>query len=398
MVSHKCLIKAAVHSAGLSTCHLADARVSTALLDFTPFIPLCGTVSLLYINPSSNLHLLGYPIMAFPLKSSAVTTYRPSSSGISSTPSTLGSQDSRLQSEMKHIIELEITGATYHVDLTAKNSILSAEPRTVLAVTRDLKTTLEHLTDEGESSSTDPRLPKKGFHSEPSSYDPLVQLLNKIIDAASKHIPPSWSPLRQLRFHRFGKEVKETYGSQKGLKPDGVGILGPLPTSTRELSWEHIEVAIESKRGVMEMVRQSGTYARCCLIGNQRRFFSLVIGFNFSTLEAYVFLFHRSGLSSSRPLKVTTQEGFEGLVRHIVGILSVKDEAAYCLDTTRFQNMFRINGSLYELVRLIYVRDSLRGRATVVYSLQGTSKYTCGFWCRTSLMHHIPRRQSPHWA
>jgi hypothetical protein len=80
---------------------------------------------------------------------------------------------------MKDIIEVEITGATYHVDLTAKNSILSAEPRTVLAVTRDLKTTLEHLTDEGESSPTDPRLPRKGFRSKPSSYDLLCNYLIK---------------------------------------------------------------------------------------------------------------------------------------------------------------------------------------------------------------------------
>ena len=329
--------------------------------------------------------------MAFSLKGSAVTTYCPSSSGISSTPSTLGSQDSRLQSEMKDIIELKIMGATYHVGLTAKNSILSAEPRTVLAVTRDLKTILERLTDEGESSPTDPRLPKKGFRSEPSSYDPFVQLLNKIIDAASKHVPPSHGPLSQLRFYRFGKEVRETYGSEKSLKPDGVGILGPLPTDTKELSWEHIEVTIESKKKVMEMVWKSGTYARCCLIGNQRRFFSLVIVFNFSTLEAYVFLFHRSGLSSSRPLKLTTREGFEGLVRHIVAILSIQDEAAYGLDPTRFQNVFCINNSYYKVDRPLYVRDSLRGRATIVHSLQ--SKYTCRFRCRTSLMHRIPRDQ-----
>jgi hypothetical protein len=37
--------------------------------------------------------------------------------------------------------------------------------------------------------------------------------------------------------------------------------------------------------------------------------------------------FHRSGFSSSRPLKLTTEEGFRGLVRHVVGILSFKGEA-----------------------------------------------------------------------
>ncbi len=85
--------------------------------------------------------------MAVAPMSSAVTTYRPCSSGISPTPSMLGSQDFRLQSEMKAIIENEITGATYYVDLTAEDSILFAEPGTVQAVNRDLKTTFKRLTN-----------------------------------------------------------------------------------------------------------------------------------------------------------------------------------------------------------------------------------------------------------
>jgi hypothetical protein len=82
-------------------------------------------------------------------------------------------------------------------------------------------------------------------------------------------------------------------------------------------------------------------------------------------------------LSSSRPLKLKTREGFNGLVSHIVGILTLKEEAAYGLDTTRVQNMFRVNNRYYGIVRLLYMRGTLRGRSTIVYSLQGM--YTCGF-------------------
>jgi hypothetical protein len=94
-------------------------------------------------------------------------------------------------------------------------------------------------------------------------------------------------------------------------------------------------------------------------------------------MEAYVLVFHRSGLSSSRPLKLTTREGFNGFVKHIVGILSFKDEAAYGLDTTRFQKFFRINNRYYEIGRLLHMRGSFRGRSTTAYRLQGM--YTCGF-------------------
>jgi hypothetical protein len=195
------------------------------------------------------------------------------------------------------------------------------------------------------------------------------------------------SQLSELRFHPFGGEMKEKYGSYKGLKPDLVGIIGELSTKAKkpekksvkktELSWHQIEVSVESKAVLKDMVKQSGTYARCCLLSNKRRFFSLGIGFHFKKMEAYIFVFHRSGLSSSRPLDLTKPEGFKGLVKHIVGILSFKDEAAYGLDTTRSEDTFHINNRYYKMVRLLYQRNTLRGRSTVVYSLQGM--YTCGF-------------------
>jgi Fungal protein kinase len=275
----------------------------------------------------------------------------------------------------------ELKGRTYFVDLTAEDGILHADPTIVASVTNSLSTTLGALTSEGASSATDPRFPAGGFPSEPSSYEPVTHLINKVIDTAKPYILQSH--LSGLRFHPFGREVKEIYGSHKRLKPDGVGIIGDLPIETKEpaeepagakrpvLSCEQVEVVFESKGTVKDMVRQSATYARCCALSNQRRFFSLGIGFHFRKLEAYFFAFHRAGLSSSRPLKVTTSEGFKGLVNHIVGILSIKDEAAYGLDTTRFEKFFHINYRHFEVVRSLHSRGSLRGRSTNVLSLQG---------------------------
>ena len=303
---------------------------------------------------------------------------------VSATPSTLqGSQGSRSQSEMKGQMEDEIKDATYVVDLTNGNGILPADSGTVEIVINRLRTTFQTLTSGGNSSATDPRLPQTSFTDEPQSYEPLSHLLNKIITTANPYIPQSL--LHDLRFHPLEDDVKELHGSHKGLKPDGVGIIGELPTVPNEptegpaekrpkkpkLSWEQIEVVFESKATVKDMIRQSGTYARCCVLSNQRRFFSLGIGFQFKKLEAYVFAFHHGGLSSSNPLKITTEKGFNDLVKHIVGILSIKDEAAYGLDPTRFQNFFYINDRYYESVRFLHVRGTLRGRSTFVHSLQG---------------------------
>lgn len=151
---------------------------------------------------------------------------------------------------------------------------------------------------------------------------------------------PSQSPLI-LSFWDGGQ--REGHGCVKRLKPDGIGIICELPTGTEdsELSWEDIEFIFESKRMVKQIVKQSGMYTRLCLLNNPRRFFYLGLGLHFTTLEfIFSFVFHRSGVSSSRPLKLTTEEGFRSLVRHAVGILSFKGEAAYGLDTIRTQNMY----------------------------------------------------------
>jgi hypothetical protein len=274
----------------------------------------------------------------------------------------------------------------------------------VEAVIDGLGTTFQALTSGGDSSATDPRLPVDGFPHEPQSYEPLVHLLNKIVDTANRCMPRT--QLSELRFYPFGGEVKETYGRHKGLKPDIVGIIGELLTETEEpaegpikecaerleLSWEQIEIIVDSKASVRDLVSESGTYARCCLSSNPRRFFALGIGFDHRKLETYVFVFHHAGLSS-RPLNVTTSEGFKGLVKHMIGILSFKDEAAYGLDTTRFQKVFRINNRHYEIVRLLYVRGSLRGGSTIVYGLQGMYCTHADSECRSSLIYRMSSHQ-----
>jgi hypothetical protein len=286
------------------------------------------------------------------------------------------SQVPQHQKDMKARTVAELKGAAYHVDLTAEGAILQADPDTVKNVLHclqhDHKLTAKTLTTKGRSLRTKPRLPGRGFQNEASSYEPLAHLLNKIVDATSI---PMGSYLSGLRFHKFGNEVAEKYGRYKGLKPDGIALLGNLPTG--KVSWEDIEIVIESKRDTKPIISQAATYARCSLVHNLRRSFALAIGFNFKSLEVFFMVFHRSGLSASRPLKLTENRGFEGMVRHIVGILSIRGEDGYGLDMTRYQDFFHINNRFYKHVRYLYFRDCLRGRATVVYSLEGM--HPCGY-------------------
>ena len=88
-------------------------------------------------------------------------------------------------------------------------------------------------------------------------------------------------------------------------------------------------------------------------------------------MVAWFLVFHRSGLSSSPPLSLDTQQGFEHVVAHIVSMLSIQDDADYGLDVTRSQEIFSINNRYYRLARLLFMRNSLCGRSTVVYNLEG---------------------------
>ncbi|KAH9163310.1 hypothetical protein EDB89DRAFT_2021130 [Lactarius sanguifluus] len=75
-------------------------------------------------------------------------------------------------------------------------------------------------------------------------------------------------------------------------------------------------------------------------------------------------VFHRSGLSSSHGLSLLSEAGFQSVVKHMVGILSIPDEGAFGLDKTRSGNVYRINNRDYEIVRPIHKRISVRGPCT----------------------------------
>lgn len=318
-------------------------------------------------------------------------TSQVSSAAESVSPSHMSdSQAHRFRDTMKALMAKELKGGVFQVDLTVGGAVLQADDQIVRTVLDCLWTrhnlTPETLIDGSQSSPIAPRLPRDGFKDELNSYIPLSHLLNKIIDVAKESIPVSYLGGRGLRFHPFGKEVNEKYGSLKGLKPDCIAVFGEELTQG-DVSWENIEISIECERSVKDMVKQVATYARCSLLNNLRRFFALAMGFNFETLEAYIFVFHRSGLSASRPLGLKTEEGFNGFVRHIIGILSIQGEALYGLDITRTDTEFCIDNHFYQLDCYLYLRGSLRGRGTAVYSLKGM--YQCRFQLYLTNLSHL---------
>jgi hypothetical protein len=161
---------------------------------------------------------------------------------------------------MKNPIMKELSCATFTVDLTAQDAVFHADLNDVQAVLRCLQRhhnlTSNTLLGDIASSETNPRFPRGGFREKRNSYRPLTYLLNTIVRAANECLPATQRYLRHLRFHSYGIEVKDNYGSIKALKPDGVGLVVDLPAE-QKISWGQVEVVIEVKNQIPALIKQA---------------------------------------------------------------------------------------------------------------------------------------------
>lgn len=277
------------------------------------------------------------------------------------------------QAEMKEKIFREFQRAIFIDDLTAQGAPLQAS-------LDDVQTVLDHLRDQcnlthvtmfsgGTSTPDNPRLPPRGFRVEKLSYEPFTHFLNIIIRAI-KECLTSPRYLETLHFYPHDAQMLDKLDSEKALKPDILGLLHSPQVD--QISWNDVSVFIEVKADTAGMIKQLATYARTHLSLNRRRSFSIGIAFNQKGKKMFLqFLcFHRSGISTSSKLFLREEDGFRSVIKHMVGLLSIKDEEEFGLDMTRVNDVYRLNGRDYKIMRTIQMRDSIRGHATVVYSLQ----------------------------
>ena len=270
---------------------------------------------------------------------------------------------------MKAAIFEELKDSTFAVDLTAQGAPLHANPDDVQRVLNHLDFNHVTLVADGHSATGRgvPLLPHGGFKAEADLYEPLTQILNAIIDATNFCLTgPRY--LAALRFHRHDAQMQDTLDSERSLKPDIVGH--PLHKPDGKLSWKDVTVFLEVKNRPRDAFKQLATYARCHLALDRRRSFSIAMSFNHKELELCFYCFHRSGVSFSPQLRLDREDGFKCVIKHMVGIMSIPDEAAFGLDATRVKDVYRINSRNYDIVRTIQRRASIRGHSTIVYSLK----------------------------
>ncbi|KAH9081600.1 hypothetical protein EDB83DRAFT_562061, partial [Lactarius deliciosus] len=290
-----------------------------------------------------------------------------------------GSSNSRRYSptvaDVNDEILQEIKRAIFTVDLTAHGAPLQADPDDVQNVFDYLRhnysLTSEALFRDEESTPEAPRLPPSDFKftAEKESYEPLTYFLNIVVHAANTCL----THMRYLKDLHFDvHDVEMPVGKPQALKPVILGFLHPrtLAPDRPKIVWEDVAVTIEVKDHTLDLVKQLATYARNHLSFNRRRSFSITIAFDHKALTMCFLCFHRSGVSASELLKLNEEDGLRSVIEHMVGILSIRDEAGFGLDMTRVNEMYQLSGRYYAIVHTIQNRHSIRGRATAVYRLK----------------------------
>jgi hypothetical protein len=313
-----------------------------------------------------------------PIEVNPRTWYSEHMSGFRHTTASIptGSQSGRpttSQAEMKDKILREFRCATFVDNLTAQGAPLQAGPDDVQRVLNHLRNdcALTHVTLFGNGTSTAevPRLPSDGFRLETTSYGPFTHFLNRIVRSV-KFCLTSPRYLEGLHFEPYDIEMLDKLNSEKPLKPDILGLIHSRNSPKSKISWKNVAVFIEVKAALVDTIKQLATYARSHLTLDRRRSYSIAMYFNHKELSLRFLCFHRSGISTSPQLHLHTEDGFRSLVQHMVGLLSIKDEEGFGLDMTRVNDIYRLNGLNYKIVRTIQMRESIRGHATAVYSLK----------------------------
>lgn len=274
---------------------------------------------------------------------------------------------------MKDKILQEFEGATFTVGMTAQGATLHADQndvQKVLDYLRDIcSVTYVTLFSDELSTKDAPRLPSNGFKAVTESYGPFTHFHNIIVHAANSCLTrPRY--LKALHFYPHNTEMSENLDSERPLKPGVLGLLHSPTPDEPKISWKDVALIAEVMSQEGDAINQLATYARNHLTLDRRRSFFLAIHFNRRMLTLSFLCFHRSGLSASLPLHLDREDEFRSIIDHMVGVLTIRDEASFGFDMTRVGDVYCLNNCRYDIVCTIQVRKSIRGHATAVYALK----------------------------
>lgn len=219
---------------------------------------------------------------------------------------------------------------------------------------------------------------------------PIAQFLNDCVDVCHQALDEHpWSTQRDSRFYgrlnfiAYEKRIAEGIDGELPLKPDVVGGLDLVPGG--QVAWKRQNTSESIKQALIpvevgtdwrRMVAQAAVYARCLFSVTQSRQFALIIGFLPGTAQLRFLVFHRSGLTASKPCSVNDPWGRRNILRMFLSILEWTS-----LNDAGFLEFF--NG--FEMSLLRHEGDKTGELARVTHRLY-SHLHLCGHATETAFM------------
>ena len=216
-------------------------------------------------------------------------------------------------------------------------------------------------------------------------YPPLAVFLNNCVDACHKALDKRHKSAERsscfydrLNFIVYDRNTRDGVEGASPVKPDLVGGLGLEPGelvawSPPDTSIDQVLIPVEVKPNWAPMVVQAATYARCLFSASPSRQFSVVLGFRHTKAQLRFFVFHRSGLTGSKPCSVKDPRGQKDILRIFLSILqwTSTNDAGFLeffndFDMTLIEKEGDKTGTVARVAEVLHDGLCVRGRASRV--------------------------------
>lgn len=238
-------------------------------------------------------------------------------------------------------------------------------------------TLLEHLTSKtspsidfesiGRSHAAQFRKLVKSRDSEPAYYQPLMILLNAILESLRKYFT-SKSYHYQLAFYVYDRLMLDGVAGAPPLKPDGVGLHA---AHTARMLWFITKYVVEVKENAQDLLAQCATYARTRFAADRSLYFVPIISYRQTSNLFRFSIFDRAGAICTPEYSLRDFAGQMKLVQAVSTLLSWEGRPEAGYDPSRSNHFFALPEpyGLYKILEITCERVSLHGRTTRTYVL-----------------------------
>ncbi|KAF8969235.1 hypothetical protein BDZ97DRAFT_1796717 [Flammula alnicola] len=198
---------------------------------------------------------------------------------------------------------------------------------------------------------------------EPRHYKPLVDLLNRTVEAYNK----ATNSNRSIFFHVYDKTMGDTINKEHPLKPDILGLL--VNVMPNKPLWCDVHWGGEVKSTLVDLMSQAATYARSMFGADDTRLFAPVFVYQHSKQELRVVFFHRGGATSTTPYTLSDRDQLRKFAKDLYVML--ESESSSGRDPSRDTRFLCLTKDLLlQIEDVICRRLYIRGSATFVATVK----------------------------